>query len=222
MTLNSIRWWLPSSGVLYPFIATTPSFTVWIPSMGQIDLWIELPLARDIQKHWTAVSTLLGLISSVYCDLPHLRSNQQTQNAEPKLYHWAINPHCTQVTPNQLVTCDVDWWLSGRVYALHSVVTGLISSGRDHGIYTWWDLIRSKQQSSVSVCHAQVFGGFSGRDDSIHNIIPLLKKENIHQIDLFENYSDSVRPCANKEKQKKITSLRNVNMNVIPQTIGMK
>ena len=26
----------------------------------------------DIQKHWTAVSTLLGLISSVYRDLHHL------------------------------------------------------------------------------------------------------------------------------------------------------
>ena len=31
---------------------------------------------NDIRKHWEAVSTLLGLISSVYCD-PHLwRSNQ--------------------------------------------------------------------------------------------------------------------------------------------------
>ena len=56
-----------------------------------------------IQKHWTAVSTLSGLISSVYRDLSHRRLNQQPQNAEPKLYLWATNPHHTQITPNQLV-----------------------------------------------------------------------------------------------------------------------
>ena len=33
-------------------------------------------------KHWTAVSALLGLISSAYRDLHHRRSNQQPQNAE--------------------------------------------------------------------------------------------------------------------------------------------
>ena len=92
---------------------------------------------HDIQKHWTAVSTLLGLTNSIYHDLPHWRSNQWPQNAEPKLYHWAISPHRTQ----------------------------------------WWDLIRSKQLSSVSVCHVQVFAGFSSHGNSIHNMIPLLKKE---------------------------------------------
>ena len=44
-------------------------------------------LASNTQKHWTAFSTLLGLISSVYCDLTHWRSNQRLQNAEPKLDH---------------------------------------------------------------------------------------------------------------------------------------
>ena len=39
----------------------------------------------------------------LYCDLPHWRLNQQPQNPEPKLYHWALNPHGTQVMPNQLV-----------------------------------------------------------------------------------------------------------------------
>ena len=33
-------------------------------------------------EHWTAVSTLLGLISSAHCDLYHWRSNQQPQYAE--------------------------------------------------------------------------------------------------------------------------------------------
>ena len=31
--------------------------------------------------------------------------------------------------------CDADRWVSSRVSALHSVVTGSISSGGDHGIH---------------------------------------------------------------------------------------
>ena len=34
---------------------------------------------------------------------PHWRSDQQPQNAEPKLYHWASNPNRTQVMLNQIV-----------------------------------------------------------------------------------------------------------------------
>ena len=70
--------------------------------------------------------------------------------------------------------------LSRRVSALHSVVADFIFSGRDHGIHCWWDLIKSKQLSSVSACRAQVFAGFSSRGDSIRNIISQLKKENVH------------------------------------------
>ena len=33
-------------------------------------------------EHWTAVSTLLGLISSAHRDVHHWRSNQQPQYAE--------------------------------------------------------------------------------------------------------------------------------------------
>ena len=46
-------------------------------------------------------------------------------------------------------------------YALQSVVTGSIFSGGDHGIHCWCDLIRSKLLSSVFVCRALVFAGFS-------------------------------------------------------------
>ena len=35
------------------------------------DQKIRQTLARDIRKHWTAVSTLLGLISRLYCDFSH-------------------------------------------------------------------------------------------------------------------------------------------------------
>ena len=58
---------------------------------------------HDIGKHWIIVSILLGLISSVYLDLRHWRSNQWPQTAGPKLYNWANSPYRTQVTPNQLV-----------------------------------------------------------------------------------------------------------------------
>ena len=67
------------------------------------------------------------------------------------------------------IICDVGGWLSSRVLALHSVITGLISSRGDHGIPCWWDLIRSKQLFSVSTCSAQVFAGFSGHGNSIRD-----------------------------------------------------
>ena len=64
------------------------------------DQKIRQILACDIRNNWTAVSTLLGLISSVYHDLPFWRSNQRPQNAEPKLYHWATGLYRTQAIPN--------------------------------------------------------------------------------------------------------------------------
>ena len=102
----------------------------------------------DIRKHWTAVSTLLCLISSVYHDLHHRRLNQWPQIAEPKLYNWANSRYLTQLT-----------------------------RGADHGRHCWWDLIRLKRLSSVSICCVKVFARSSGHGNSIHNIIPLLKKE---------------------------------------------
>ena len=56
-----------------------------------------------IQEHWTAVLSLLGLISSVYHNLHPWRSNQWPQIAVPKLYNLATNSYRKQVTPNQLV-----------------------------------------------------------------------------------------------------------------------
>ena len=43
-------------------------------------------------------------------------------------------------------------WTSGLVVEfrlLHTVVVGWISSGGDHGVHCWWDLIRSKQLFSA-------------------------------------------------------------------------
>ena len=65
------------------------------------------------------------------------------------------------------VGCEL--WFTGRVSALHSVVADSISSGGggDHGIRCWWDLIKSKQLSSISVRHLQVFAKFCGCGHSI-------------------------------------------------------
>ena len=43
--------------------------------------------------------------------------------------------------------CGMNRWPSGRVSA--PVVVGSISSGGDHDVYCWWDLIRSKQLFSA-------------------------------------------------------------------------
>ena len=71
-------------------------------------MWIELshpenPPTHDIQEPWTAVSTLLDLISCTYHNLHHWRLNQRLQIAVSKLYHWATSSYLTQVMPNQLV-----------------------------------------------------------------------------------------------------------------------
>ena len=71
-------------------------------------MWIELPESENpvntyARQHWTAISTLSGLISCVYRDLHHWRSNQRSQIAEPKLYNWAISSYRTSVMPNLLV-----------------------------------------------------------------------------------------------------------------------
>ena len=58
---------------------------------------------HDIREHWTSVSTLLGLISSIYRDLHHWRSNERPQIAVPNLYNWATSSYRTQVTLSQQV-----------------------------------------------------------------------------------------------------------------------
>ena len=64
------------------------------------DQKIRQTLMHDIRKHWTTVLTLLGLISSIYHDFSHWRSNQQPQIAVPKLYSGATSSYRPQVMPN--------------------------------------------------------------------------------------------------------------------------
>ena len=51
----------------------------------------------------------------------------------------------------------MDWCLSVRVLAQNSLITGSISRGGNHNILCWWDLIKPKQLSSVSVCRVPDF-----------------------------------------------------------------
>ena len=51
------------------------------------DQKIRRTLTQVIRKHWTTVSTLLSLISSIYRDLHHWRSNQRPHIAKPKLFN---------------------------------------------------------------------------------------------------------------------------------------
>ena len=54
---------------------------------------------HDIEKQWTAVLTLLGLISNVYGNPQHKRSNQRPQITEPKFYKLGNSSYRKQVSP---------------------------------------------------------------------------------------------------------------------------
>ena len=102
----------------------------------------------------------------------------------------------------------MNWWLSGRVSALHSVVAGSISSGGDHGIHCWWDLIRLKQLSSVSVCRTQVFAGFSGHGNSIHDTFDAFNhSQNPDKIQNF-TFLHSYHIFTNPKIKKKLNILK--------------
>ena len=71
--------------------------------MNYHDQKIRRRPTHDIRGHLIAVSTLLGLFSSVYRNLHHWRSNQRSQIAVLKLYNWATSSYRIHVTPNQLI-----------------------------------------------------------------------------------------------------------------------
>ena len=100
----------------------------------------------------------------------------------------STSPHRTQMMSNQIVLVIAQpinlIWTGGWVVAFWFYILGgrwFVLQWGDHDIHCWWDLIRLKQLSSVSICRTQVFTGFSGCGNSIHNIIPLLKKENVYR-----------------------------------------
>ena len=131
-------------------------------------MWIELPwpenLANTYMRHRETLDSCFNLI----------RSHQQC--------YTVIAPATTECRAKTLPlshqpsshTNDAKSTSHGNCVA-NSVVACSITVQ-----HCWWDLIRLKQLSSVSLCRMQVFTGFSGHGNSIHNIILLLKKEKVH------------------------------------------
>ena len=105
-TLATTRGKLPLN-YYYVFLCV---FFFLFKSRNYIVNWMTMtrksgePLYATYGNTGQLVLTLLSFISSVYHDPLHWRSNQRPQNAEPNVYHCAINPHRTQAKPNQQVT----------------------------------------------------------------------------------------------------------------------
>ena len=80
--------------------------------------------------------------------------NQDMDTNQSTLVYNVLAAQLSWLVDLSSLVYDINWWLSCRVLALQTVVTGSISSGGDYGIHCWWDLIRSKQLSSVPVYRA--------------------------------------------------------------------
>ena len=94
LNVNVMLQFSRSGGIMLPFsllLLIRPSWSGLVGSrkLNYLDQKIQQTPTYDIRKHWTAVSTLLGLISSGYRDFHHRRSNQRPQITEPKLVNWA-------------------------------------------------------------------------------------------------------------------------------------
>ena len=85
-----------SEGILNAYVSHLFLFTyirlIYIFMNGDIEITMIRKSGTHLHtEHWTAVSTLFGLISSAHRDLHHWRSNQQPQYAEAEtlpLGHW--------------------------------------------------------------------------------------------------------------------------------------
>ena len=130
-------------------------------------------------EHWTAVSTLLGLINIAHRDLHHWRSNQQAQYAEaetlpldhrfmPHISDVELTSHLVKWSRNlpwlvnsTSLICGMNRWPSGRVSASAYCACWLDLQ--------WWRsrcamLMRpNKVETAVqcSLCRMKAFTGFS-------------------------------------------------------------
>ena len=91
----------------------------------------------------------------------------------------------------------------------------LISRGGDHGIHCWWDLIRSKKLSGVSLCHAQVFAVFSSHSNSIFNVIPPLKKKKNVQLLFCSSYLSPRHSEISKHRRMTVNSSKTIYLILI-------
>ena len=114
-------------------------------------------LTHNIWKHWTAVLTLLGLISSVYHDLHHWRSNQWPQIEELKLYNWANSPYRTQVMPNQLVIIIAQLINLNVSYKLHL-----------YSLQRTWSPPGPRLPKRIRNMHPRNYYEFKGKDTDVY------------------------------------------------------
>ena len=106
--------------------------------------WITMTRksSKHCMQHTKRLDSCFNLFRShqqyIHHDLPHWRSNQQPQNAEAKLYHWATGPHYTQAPSNLLVMVNAQ--LIKRYIRLF--------------IYLFiWDIISSSCSVSLFIYH---------------------------------------------------------------------
>ena len=96
-------------------------------------------------EHWTAISTLLGLISSAHHDLHQWRSTQQPQYAEAETlslgHQFTLHVSDAELTSYGELRDHFDFMCLGdpvvEFRLLHTVAVGSISSGGDHGVHCW-------------------------------------------------------------------------------------
>ena len=111
---------------------------------------------KDIDLHTSDTKFARPINLNVFCKL-HSYSLQRTRSPPGPCLPKTIRntyPHDYYDLKGKDIDLVSLVWLSCRVSALQSVVTGLISRGGDHGIHCWWNLIWSKQLCSISLCRA--------------------------------------------------------------------
>ena len=108
-----------SFNTLLLFIKTQKIGISFSSELNYHDQKIRQTIARDIRKHWTAILTLLGLISSVIPWSPPLEIKPATRECRAETLPLSTYPHRTQVKPNQLVMV-IMWPINLNVsYKLH-------------------------------------------------------------------------------------------------------
>ena len=141
-------------------------------------------------EHLAAVSTLLGLITSVHRDLHHWRSNQQPQYAEgetlplghrflPHISDAELTSHCELSDQRSKWSCNSQWLVNSvsLTCGLNRWPSGRVSVSAYCGCWfdlQWWRsrctmLMRpNKIETAVqcSVCRMKVFAGFSCHGNS--------------------------------------------------------
>ena len=134
----------------------------------------ESKLSLSYQSTSNAKSTIHGNFVTLVVTVSSVKSTDVTY----KTHSGLLTTQLQWLVDLASLVCVVGWWSEAefRLCILQSLVRSLVRGG-DHSMHCWWNLISSKQLSSVSVSRAKVFARFSGHGNSIYNIIPLLERK---------------------------------------------